>query len=290
MVALIKLPDPIHIPTLIANLISAEVATDLFPSAAAGLPHPCVIHFLLHVLTSSFLQCMVSVMRMNFIGRVSAGVGMNMVVRWWVCVLGFPGTGRASVVGLRLGGEAVTRVVYHLHALSRHHAHHVVAGRQARGHRFTLDMRTQVLVSYNRLRVFRRPLPPPFGAAWVNLTLFSEVHPQVVAIGTNELVGILVVHPLDGRSGRFFGLSRIKAIGGNGGTKDLILGYKPQHSSLGQRQDHHWVCLCPNIHLLVHGFSITSNQLLGLLLLPHRHTIKYLRVNKSDSHLDFKIC
>lgn len=126
---------------------------------------------------------------------------------------------------------------------------------------------------YERLCVFRCPLPPPFSTAWVNLTVLSEVHTQVVTIGTNELVSVLVVHPLDGRSRRFFGLSGIKAVGGNRGTKDLVLGYKSQHSSLGQRQDHHWVCLCPNIYLLVHGFSITSNQLLGLLLLPqtHRH-------------------
>lgn len=128
LVALIKLPYAIHIPTLIANLICTKVAADLFPSTAR-LPHPCLIHFLLHVLVSSFLQCTVSVMRMNLIRCVSVGVGMNMVVRWWMSALGFPHTCRAAVVGVRFGGQAVTRVVYHLHALSRHHAHHVVAGR-----------------------------------------------------------------------------------------------------------------------------------------------------------------
>lgn len=149
--------------------------------------------------------------------------------------LGVSDTGGAAVVGLGFGQDPVAGGVDHLHAFSGHHVvHHVSAGGQTWSHGLSFNMQCHVLVPYRGFAVLGLPLPPSLSTAGMHVPIVAQILPKIVTVGTYKLVGVLVVHSLTWRSGRFFGVSGVKAVGGNSGAKDLVLGDESQHSSLGQ--------------------------------------------------------
>lgn len=275
LAALVEVPDPVHVSALVAHLIGLEVAADLLASTS-GLPHPSVIAFLWHLLNPSLFLRVVSVAGRDLMScmwvSVRVRVRMRVVVSWWVCGLGLPGAGAAAIVRVRFGGDPVAVWVHQLHVLSRHHAvHHVVAGGQPWSYSLTFNVGACVRVPCRAFAILRGPLPSSFCTTRMHVAVLADVYTQVVAISTNELVSILIIHPLTGGSRRLFGISSVETVRGNSSAEDLILGYESQYSGLCQRQHYHRVCLCPGIHLLVHRLRVTSDQPLGLLLLQNTH-------------------
>ncbi len=149
--------------------------------------------------------------------------------------LGVSDTGGAAVVGLGFGQDPVAGGVDHLHAFSGHHVvHHVSAGRQTWSHGLSFNVRYHILVPYRGFAVLGLPLPSSLSTAGMHMPILAQILPKIVTIGTYKLVGILVVHSLTWWSRGFFGVSGVKAVRGDGGAKDLVLGDESQHSSLGQ--------------------------------------------------------
>lgn len=67
------------------------------------------------------------------------------------------------------------------------------------------------------------PLPPSLSTAGVHVPIFAQILSEIVAVGAYKLVGVFVVHSLTWWSGGLFGVSGVEAVGGDGGTKDLVL-------------------------------------------------------------------
>lgn len=143
---------------------------------------------------------------------------------------GVPLTLRAVLVGASEGGWI------HLHQSTSggHVVEHVDTGGHSRvqpfpfhvgrGHVTALKA-VAIGADHFPVRVLGRPLlPPPLTAAGLHLTVFSQVVSKVVSVGSDELVGVLVVNSVYCRRRGLFGFACVEAVWCNGSAEHFILG------------------------------------------------------------------
>ena len=93
-----------------------------------------------------------------------------------------------------------------------------------RGHVTALKAVT-IRADHFGVRMLRGPLlPPPLTAAGLHLSVFSQVVSEVISVGSDKLVCVLVVDSVYWWCGGLFGFAGVEAVGCNGSAKHFILG------------------------------------------------------------------
>ena len=93
-----------------------------------------------------------------------------------------------------------------------------------RGHVTALQAVT-IWADHFRIRMLGRPLlPPSLTAAGLHLTVFSQVISEVISVGSDKLVCVLVVDSVYWWRRGLFGFTGVEAVRCNGSSKHFILG------------------------------------------------------------------
>lgn len=226
-----------HLCRIVASHFTGlEVAADSF-LLLCGFHHcvPLVFYLFFILSTTSTvaphralgLQSSVALLRspVGHLGgrRVDMCVGL-------LLVCSFPLTFCTVLVGASQGG----RIYLNQTTSGSHIVQHVDTGGHSRVHPFPFHvgrghvtcLKAMTIGDYHfPIWMLRRPLlPPPLAAAWLHLTVFSQVFSKIISVGADKLVCVLVVNSVYWGCRGLFWFTSVEAVWCNGSSEYFILG------------------------------------------------------------------
>ncbi|TNN50232.1 hypothetical protein EYF80_039569 [Liparis tanakae] len=211
--------------------------------------------------------------------RVSVGAAGRVAVALPAALVGAPEGRRVHLDQTASGRQIVQHVDAGGHPRVQHLPLHVGRGHLAAAAAAALEA-VAIGADHLCVRVLRRRrrgrgralLPAPLATAGLHRSVFAQVVSEVIPVGSDELVGVLVVDSLYLRRGGLFGLAGVEAVGCDGGAEHFILGDETEHGGLGQGQHDYRVCLGAGVHQPGHHLGLTSTQAPARLLLGQKET------------------